>query len=66
MNVWCCGKVVSADDWEFVGVFDCEEKAVAACKTVYYFVGKTTMNEELPSERVPWEGAYYPLQKGRK
>ena len=46
--------------WGFQGVFDSEEKAVAACKTELYFIAPAIMNEELPESHEEWSGAYYP------
>lgn len=47
--------------WEFQGVFDSEEKAVAACRDGNYFVAPVTLNAEAPSESIPFPGGYYPL-----
>ena len=47
--------------WELVGVFDSEEKAVAACLDNHCFVGPITLNEITPKERISWPGCYYPL-----
>jgi len=66
-QVWIVG-VINYDKWEvtwaawqFVGVFDSEEKAVAACKTNRYFVAPYTVNEVAPEEARPIPGGYYPL-----
>ncbi len=72
-TLWICGKRLSVDDengWEFVGVFETEKRAVAAalstgfstCQTEMYFVGPAELNKAFPHERVPWEGAYYPMK----
>ncbi len=58
--LWIVGKR-NAFGWEFMGVFDSEEKAVAACRTLKYFVGPAKLNEQLPDETNKWKGAYYPL-----
>ena len=47
--------------WQFMGVFDSEEKAVAVCKTNQYFVAPYTVNEVAPEETRPMPGCYYPL-----
>jgi len=67
MKVWIAG-IVNEDKWDddwpgwqFVGVFDSEEKAVAACKTNQYFVASYTVNEAAPEETRPMPGCYYPL-----
>ena len=65
-TLWICGKRLLVDDengWEFVGVFETEEKAVAACLTQMYFVGPAELNKAFPDERVKWPGAYYPKQR---
>jgi hypothetical protein len=62
-DTWIVGRVVSDDGtrWEFQGVFDEEQLAVAACIGPRYFVGPAKMNAALPDERHDWTGAYYPL-----
>lgn len=63
--LWICGKRLWVDDengWEFVGVFETEEKAVAACLTGMYFVGPTELDKAFPHETVLWKGAYYPKE----
>lgn len=73
MKLWIVGKTLNPDEsedrWEFFGVFDSEEKAVKACKDANYFVGPVELNEELPSEAIPWPNSYYPVieeDKGRE
>lgn len=68
MTLWICGQVVEDVTfrgnipWEFQGVFDSEEKAVAACVTPWYFVAPYTLNEPSPHERTEgMDGSYYPL-----
>lgn len=46
--------------WEFTGVFDTEEKAVAACTTGYHFMGPVKLNELFPYNTVKWPDAHYP------
>ncbi len=66
-QIWIAG-VVNRDKWDatwaawqFVGIFDSEEKAVAACKTSQYFVAPCTVNEVAPEEARPMPDCYYPL-----
>jgi hypothetical protein len=48
--------------WEFQGVFDTEEAAIAACRTGKYFVGPIALNEALPDERANgWPGQFFPI-----
>ena len=46
--------------WEFMGVFDTREQAVAACKGEYCFVGPIELNREVSGEAIVWPGVYYP------
>ena len=61
MELWIVGKVVESSEWEFDGVFDSEEKAIAACKSENHFIGPAILNKEIPEDCVEWSGAYYPL-----
>lgn len=68
-KLWICGQItkyeerdgVVSSEWEFAGVFDTEEKAIAACHTDWFFIGPTNLNGEWPIETTEWTGAYYPL-----
>ena len=66
-KVWICGKwVEEGSPWEFQGVFDSEENALAACATDDYFIGPAIINERLPDgEYDPWPGLYYPFRQSR-
>ena len=50
-NLWIVGWAhnPSEDDdmWEFVGLYDSEEKAVKVCVDAHYFVAEVTRNETL-------------------
>jgi len=48
--VWVVGQWKHSDPWEFQGVFDSEEKAVAACRDQWYFIWRTKVNEAMPHE----------------
>jgi hypothetical protein len=65
MRLWICGegkeKTESGVVWELLGVFDSEEKAVAACTMPNHFVGPAELNQRLPDESSTWPGCYYPL-----
>ena len=68
MTLWLVGQVRSHDGagktvcWEFQGLFDTEEKAVAACRSPWYWIVPVVLNEERPDETTPgWEGSYYPV-----
>jgi hypothetical protein len=62
-KLWIVGQVydINTTSWVFQGVFDSEEKAIAACRDKTYFVGPATLNESLPHEDFSWVEAYYPL-----
>ena len=66
MKLWVVGKIGLKNylEWQFEGVFDDEQKAIAACKDENYFVGPTTLNQEYDTEEaVDWVDAYYPIHK---
>lgn len=46
--------------WDFQGVYDSEEKAIAACRDATYWIAPAHLNRELPHESADWPGAYYP------
>ena len=60
MKIWLVGKYIHEAAWECGGVFDTEEKAVAACHDYRYFVAPLIMNEIAPRESIDFPGAYYP------
>jgi len=57
------GEVSTGAIWDCVGVFDTEEKAVEACIKDNHFVGPLILNEAI-NDHLPWEGCYYPSEKG--
>lgn len=57
------GKPGESNEWEFQGVFDSAEKAVAQCKDRNYFVGPAVLNKEIGEERSEWEGLRWPIQE---
>ena len=61
-TLWVVGKNVneSGTEWLFMGIFDSEEKAVAACRDEFYFVAPETLNEQLKDEWEPWPGLWFP------
>ena len=63
MDLWIVGKRLDQETsaWEFMGVFDTEGAAVAACVADDCFVGPAVLNKALPWEtQDEWPGAYYP------
>lgn len=64
MKLWVVGQFfeesIPANKWAFVGVFDTEEAAIAACTADNYCILPATLNEVLPEEVVVWPGGYYP------
>lgn len=63
MELWIAGEFIEGEPWGFVGVFDTEAAAVAACKDERYFVGPATLNVASPVEKEEWPGCYAPLLK---
>jgi len=62
-EVWICGQLTgkyvgASTPWEFQGVFDSEQKAIAACRDENYFIYSAIMNQELPDESVEPDGRY--------
>jgi len=70
-TVWICNQCKYSDDrstchFEFAGVFDTEELAIANCNDESYGIGPATINEPLPSDSVVWPGYYYPKARETK
>lgn len=68
VQLWICGQRTGVwsprgTPWEFQGVFDSKDKAVAACRDETYFIMPATLNESLPHEPTACNEAYYPLAK---
>ena len=59
-ELWIVGQVKDWPHYEFQGVFDTEEKAIAACRGPEYFVSPEILNAELPHETELNPRAYYP------
>jgi len=72
MDVWIVLQNVNEDPtqspvrFEFQGVFDSREKALAACRTDRYHMGRCRLNDEAPQETTTdWlQDACYPLWQG--
>lgn len=61
MKLWIVLRWHEDLSFEFVGVYDTEEAAVAACVDWTFSVNPATLNETVQDERIEWPGAYYPL-----
>lgn len=63
-TVWVAGQVINDElgQWEIIGVFSDEEKAVSACREPTDFVGPVKLDAIYPRESIDWAGAYYPVQ----
>lgn len=48
--------------WEFMGVFDSRERAIAACTLPHDWIGPAMLNERCPDENTLWPGIEYPLR----
>lgn len=51
-------------EWELIGVFSTEAKAVAACKELLDCVAPVELDAVAPRGQTVFPGAYYPLAKG--
>jgi hypothetical protein len=64
MEIFVVGKFKAQKDegnvWEFIGVYDTEQRAIDACIKDEYFVGPAVLNSSLPDKTVDWPGCYYP------
>lgn len=63
-NLWLVGRAFEdvLRQWEFMGIFDSKEKAIAACTDWYDFVGgPVILNKRLPDETVEWATSFYPV-----
>jgi len=64
-NLWLVGRYISKHEdgpcWEWIGIFDSEQKAIDSCRDESYFIGPATLNEVLPNETVDWPRCYYPM-----
>ncbi len=59
-QLWIVGQLRKGAQWEFVGVFDQESLADAACVNSEMFVAPAILNETTPVETVSWPGCYFP------
>ncbi len=68
-KLWIVGKCRRYDErtetfnWDFQGVFDTKEKAIAACKSIADFVAPAVLNKELPEKSEEWKGCFYPRDR---
>lgn len=46
---------------EFQGIFDTEDKAIAACLTWRFCIMPVTLNKSLPEETIINKKVYYPI-----
>lgn len=63
MDLWITGQYRDALTltWEFQGIFDSKQKAIAACRSDRYHIFKVKLNESLPDDRVDNLPCWYPL-----
>ena len=65
-TLWLVGQYHSGEIpnivWEFQGVFDSKQKALAACRNEYYFVAPVVLNEEIPDDTYVFPGLVYPKE----
>lgn len=65
MQLWIVGKPTAVDNapdgtWEFQGVFDSRDKAIAACTGPKHFLFPAVLNERLPEETISSAGIEFP------
>ena len=64
-KLWICGEFITDTPdgvvWSIEGIFDTEDKALAACTTDFHFVAPVELNEVAPEGRHIMPGSYYPL-----
>lgn len=63
-NLWIVGRINPENhrEWDFMGVFDSEPVAIAACLNENYFVAPIVLNHYTPDETIEWPGLYYPIK----
>ncbi len=61
MKLWITGRNPLPDQWEVLGIYDTEGKAIDRCKQSCDFVAPAELNQDMEEERITWEGCYYPL-----
>ena len=59
-QVWIAGSTIGDKDWELLGVFETELRAVVVCHKEQDFVAQVVINAELTVE-MELPGQYYPL-----
>jgi len=60
--VWICGQWNGPHSpWDFQGVFDTEDQAIAACKDYTHFIAPATVNQSVPRDPIEWPGLRYPI-----
>lgn len=63
-NLWIVGWAHNPNEddnrWEFVGLYDSEDKAVEICKDKHYFVAEVKRNETLQL-REYFSNSYFPI-----
>jgi hypothetical protein len=65
-EMWLVGRVFedTQRQWEFMGIFESKEKAIAACTDWYDFVvGPVLLNERSPEETVEWKESLWPVSQ---
>lgn len=61
--MWLVGQVTNEDTltWDFQGIFDSREKALAACRTRLYFISPVELNINYPHKTVAFTAEEYPF-----
>ena len=64
-ELWLCGLYRSGGfppniAWEFIGIFDSKEKAIACCRSDQYFVASANLNEDIGDDSGYFPDCEYP------
>jgi len=65
MTLWIAGQYISGEYpdivWQFAGIFDSREQALAWCRDRTYFISPVPLNVGAPHETEAFPGFWYPL-----
>jgi len=65
LKFWIVGhyrmQTQSGSVWDFQGLFFTKRRAIKACKNKNYFIAPISLNQEIPTEPLPWPGLEFPF-----
>jgi hypothetical protein len=62
-TLYLVGKIASDEkflEWQFIGLFEAEEKALAVCRTPDHFLAPVVLNQDVGDEILAWPNFRYP------